>query len=442
MSGIRLLYGTAAVWLGLLGATPGRAEDAGAAAAAAQSFVVEYSFMQPRYFCATNPQNDSAESPGQRYLALAEEWAARYQTEPCVLSKWPAVQLFVRPNIVVSLTAPSIEKLRGNELLRPRAIRVELTSGSEAMLDELDALLASPGGGLAPLSPSPRYNYDSYARLLNPEGYAPREVVVDGLRLRYPDETNDRLDQTVQRYFSQYGKKQQKQASLDLWGYQSGGEPRFGPLVEISAAPDGTLIIRSIPIPWDLIPAGIDPRFNTSFQYRPEETDEDIIRGLRSIIERRAAYHGAATALRRSGTVLVYPLLPAARWEAGHEEDWYALDPSVAAETQPLHDAYRAACNEWLAANPGFSDADSAHDFARITEHDWGSTETKMVKGAPAYYYRHIGFLTFEVEVFADDPAALDSLRAKLDAVPGVHRRVERSLTVYDYGGGRVSMAD
>lgn len=442
MSGKRLLSGAAAVCLGLLVATPGRAEDAGAAAVATQSFVVEYTLMQPRYYCAINPGNDSLDSPGQRYLALAEQWAAGYQDEVCVPGKWPAGVPYVRPNIVASLQWPSIEKLKGNELIRPRALHIEITDGTPAMLDELDARLANPGGGLPPLRPGARYNYDSYARLLNPEGYAPREVLVDGARLRYPEETNDRLDQLVLRYFSHYGKKQQKQASLDLWGYQNGGEPQFGPLAEISVSPDGLLSVRSIPIPWDLIPAGIDPHFNTSFQYRPEETDEGIIRSLRSTLDRRASYSSLAGVVRRTGAVLVYPLLPAGRWEPGHEDAYYALDPAIAAQTQPLHDAYRAAAEEWLAAHPEFSDEDRVRDHARITEHDWGTTGTKMVKGAPSYYYEHIGFLTFELQVVAEDAAQLDELRAKLDSVPGVHPRVERSLQVFDYGGGRVSMGD
>jgi hypothetical protein len=197
---------------------PTLAEDAHASASAETppGFVVEYIFMQPRYFCAVNAMNDSADSPGQRYLSLVRQWARRHQDADPVPGEWPAGTPYVRPNIVAYLSGPSIEKRKGNELIYPRAIHVEITDAAAALLDELDALLADPGAGLAPLKPTQRYNYDSFARLLNPEGYAPRDVVVDGQRLRYPDETYDALDSVVRRYFKSYGGRGQRQASLNL----------------------------------------------------------------------------------------------------------------------------------------------------------------------------------------------------------------------------------
>lgn len=404
------------------------------------AWVAEYIFELPAYAAGINAGNVAADSVPARYMALVDAWAQQYQPEPADYSKqeWgPGKQL---SNIHAWLAAPTVTKPRWNQLVHSLALHVEISSGSAAMLDALDTRLASPGPGLPPLAPAWRGPWEDYDRLTHPEAYAERSVVVDGQALRYPAETGPELGAEVRRYLSSI-KSMKKLACLSLATAQPGRSVAYGPLFAVEQQADGTLNIRTIPTPWDFIPPGADPQLNSCTAYGPGETDAQVIRGMKSTIARRSSMNRTGAA-KHPGVTLVYPLLPPERWEPGHPDDYYALEPSIAEVTTPRHAAYEAAFNDWLAGHPSFADADSLHDYAKVYPVGWGGTETRLVAGKEAHYYQHIAFLTFELQVYTEDAALLSELRALLDSVPGVHPRVERRFTMYDYGGGEVMFGD
>jgi len=381
--------------------------------------VLDYRLELPSYMEQHEGPHLPADTPPGLYWKLASDWASQ-QRNPDGESVASVELLTKRESLG-----------RNNHLISTRVLKVELFGADCAKrADELDALLASPGDAAAPLPPALRGSAAEFQRRYLPEYFEPHPVWIDGVEVSYPEG----VGQTAREYicnFIQMFHRSRRIIYFDLRMVDPASPPQFGPLVTAQLEPDGHIRIETQSLPWDFIPAGLDPAFFNGQFYREGDTDAKKMKSVKFQID-KSLYRSNTPPQQIEAQTLVYPLLPPLRWQPWLPDSAYALDEGSAAQTRPLYDAYKQALTDWLAAHPEFADADRAQDYCSGYGQAWYA-EPAETTGLMSEKRELLGYLSYKVNFHSADPAMLESLRAALDSVPGVHPRVELGLTLHVY---------